>query len=57
MNGIFIGLLVALIVLLTWRFARRGRRGRPDRAASDVTFESFITSMRAVGELLLWLQR
>ena len=51
MSGIFIGLLVALTTLLTWRFARRGRRGRSDRTASDVTFESFITSMRAVGEL------
>jgi len=51
MSGFFVGLLVALIVLLTWRFARRGRRGRTGQVASDVTFESFITSMRAVGEL------
>ena len=47
--GFGTGLLVALAVLLTWRFARRGRKREPETPA--LTFESFITSMRAVGEL------
>ncbi len=42
------GLLLALAVGLAWRLARRGRRRE---AAASVTYESFITSMKAVGEL------
>jgi len=44
------GLLVALVALLTWRLARRGRGGS-SRAPAVLRFESFITSMRAVGDL------
>jgi hypothetical protein len=42
------GLVVALVAWGTWRFARRGRRRQ---SAATVTYESFITSMKAVGEL------
>ena len=43
------GLLVALVGWGVWRFARRGRSG--GRAPAVVNHESFITSMKAVGEL------
>ena len=42
------GLLMALVGAGVWRLARRGR-GKPEAAV--VTHESFVTSMRAVGEL------
>ena len=44
------GLLVALVALFSWRLARRGRR-KGDRQPAVVGIESFITSMRAVGDL------
>jgi len=44
------GLLVALVAWATWRLARRGRKKKSGSAAT-VTYESFITSMKAVGEL------
>jgi len=43
------GLLLAGAIMLTLRFARRGRKKR--KPTRDITFESFITSMRAVGDL------
>lgn len=43
------GLLVTLVALGAWRFARRGRDRR--EAVPEVTYESFVTSMKAVGEL------
>lgn len=42
------GLLLALAAGIAWRLARRGRRRE---ASASVTYESFITSMKAVGEL------
>lgn len=48
-TGVLIGLVVAALVGLTWRFARRGR-GK-SRVPAVPTVESFVTSMRAVGEL------
>ncbi|MBE0567594.1 MAG: DUF4230 domain-containing protein [Krumholzibacteria bacterium] len=42
------GLLAALCAVLGWRLARRRRRRA---AAPTVAYESFITSMKAVGEL------
>ena len=42
------GLVMALVGVGVWRLARRGR-GR--EKAAVVTHESFVTSMRAVGEL------
>ena len=47
--GFFGGLLVALVAWGVWRIARRGRRG--GKAAPVLNHESFITSMKAVGEL------
>jgi hypothetical protein len=47
--GILAGLLVGLAVWLTWRLARRGRGKKA--VAQTLTHESFITSMKAVGEL------
>jgi hypothetical protein len=41
--------VVALAGWGVWRFARRGRRS--GRAPAVITHESFITSMKAVGEL------
>jgi len=49
MTGILVGLGVALLLMLTWRLARRGR-GK-SRKPVPPTIESFVTSMRAVGEL------
>ncbi|MBU0742949.1 DUF4230 domain-containing protein [bacterium] len=49
MTGAFIGLIVAAVVALTWRVARRGR-GK-GRRPGPPSIESFVTSMRAVGEL------
>ena len=43
------GLLVAVVAWGVWKLARRGRERLP--AAPDVTYESFVTSMKAVGEL------
>jgi hypothetical protein len=51
LSGFVGGLLVAGVIWLTWRFARRGRRGDRAHKPSEMSFESFITSMRAVGEL------
>jgi len=42
------GLVVASVAYITWRFGRRKRKADP---SAHLTFESFITSMRAVGEL------
>ena len=44
------GLLVAAVAWGAWRLARRGRRGKTANSAT-VVYESFITSMKAVGEL------
>ena len=44
------GLLLAVVAWGVWRLARRGR-GKQKGPAADITYESFITSMRAVGEL------
>lgn len=52
MTGILVGLGVALVAALTWRLARRGRAKAP--SAPDVNVESFVTSMRAVGELSVY---
>ena len=49
MTGILVGLGVALLLMLTWRLARRGR-GK-SRKPAPPTIENFVTSMRAVGEL------
>jgi len=49
LSGILIGLIFAAVVTVTWRLARRGR-GK-GRTPSTPTIESFVTSMRAVGEL------
>ncbi len=42
------GLVVAAVALVVWKLARRGR-GRA--APARIAHESFVTSMRAVGEL------
>jgi len=48
-SGVLIGLIIAAVAMLTWRLARRGRsKGRRPLAP---TIDSFVTSMRAVGEL------
>ncbi len=44
------GLVSALIAYGVWKFARRGR-GKSGKMADVVTHESFITSMKAMGEL------
>jgi hypothetical protein len=46
--GVGMGLLLAAAVGLTWRL---GRRRAKRTAAPAVSFESFITSMKAVGDL------
>ncbi|MFH2054097.1 MAG: DUF4230 domain-containing protein [bacterium] len=51
MYGFLGGLAVALAAAVTWRIARRGRGGRRGPVAPSVSYESFITSMKAVGEL------
>lgn len=43
------GLVCALVAWGVWKFARRGRSGRKE--AEVVSRESFITSMKAMGEL------
>jgi hypothetical protein len=49
--GFLGGLSVALVAWGVWKFARRGRgRGR-GKAPAVINHESFITSMKAVGEL------
>ncbi len=52
LTGILVGLAVAVTASLTWRFARRGRK--KSSAAPAVSVESFITSMRSVGELSVY---
>ena len=47
--GFFGGLVVATVAWGVWKFARRGR-GR-SKTAAVINHESFITSMKAVGEL------
>ena len=42
------GLIVAIVAAVVWKIARRGR-GKA--APARVTHESFVTSMRTVGEL------
>jgi hypothetical protein len=44
------GLLSVLIGWGGWKFSRRGRR-KSGKVANAITHESFITSMKAVGEL------
>ncbi len=44
------GVVAVLVAWSTWKIARRGRGGRP-AGAQVASRESFITSMRAVGEL------
>ncbi len=44
------GLVVALVAWAVWKFARRGK-GKSDQVADVITHESFITSMKAMGEL------
>lgn len=44
------GLVVALVGWAVWRIARRGR-GKKKQPSATVTHESFVTSMKAVGEL------
>jgi len=46
--GFFAGLVVALVAWGVWKVARRGRR---EKATAVINHESFITSMKAVGEL------
>ena len=46
--GFFGGLVVALVGVAVWKIARRGRRAK---APARITHESFLTSMKAVGEL------
>jgi len=52
MSGIMLGLIVAATAALTWRIARRGRK--KSAPAPAVTVDSFITSMRSVGELSVY---
>ncbi len=52
LTGLLLGMAVAATAVLTWRLARRGRGRR--RAAPPVTVESFVTRMRAVGELSVY---
>jgi len=47
--GFLGGLVVALVGWGVWKFARRGKGGRKE--ATVVSRESFITSMKAMGEL------
>jgi hypothetical protein len=47
--GFLGGLVVALVGGAVWKFARRGRKKAA--APARVTHESFLTSMKAVGEL------
>ena len=49
LTGVLIGLVLALAVGITWKLARRGR-GRK-RTPAAPTIESFVTGMRALGEL------
>ena len=51
MVGFAAGLLALAVALVSWKIARRGRGGRRDPRTPAVTHESFITSMKAVGEL------
>ena len=48
--GFFGGLIVAVVGWGVWRLARRGR-AKEKAPSTQVTYESFITSMKAVGEL------
>lgn len=52
MTGIMLGIVVAATAVLTWRLARRGRSKQP--SAPAVSVESFVTSMRSVGELSVY---
>jgi len=52
MTGILVGLGLALATTIAWRLARRGRAKAP--SVPDVNVESFVTSMRAVGELSVY---
>ena len=52
MTGILLGLIVAATATLTWRLARRGRHKKA--ATPAVSVESFVTSMRSVGELSVY---
>ncbi len=50
LTGFLVGMLVAAAAGLAWRLRGAGRRGGRGRAPA-ATVESFVTSMRAVGEL------
>jgi hypothetical protein len=50
LTGFAGGLLIALVAWITWRLARRGRKRGGGRTPA-LNIESFVTSMRAVGEL------
>ena len=52
MTGILVGLIVAVVAGVTWRLARRGSKKKA--AAPKVNVESFVTSMRSVGELSVY---
>lgn len=45
------GLILAVTSWGVWKLARRGRGGRKSNGPTTISHESFITSMRAVGEL------
>jgi hypothetical protein len=49
--GFLVGLGAVLLAAATWKVARRGRRRGGGPGARTVNHESFITSMKAVGEL------
>jgi hypothetical protein len=49
--GFLVGLGAVLLTWGTWKVARRGSRGSAPARTPAVTHESFITSMKAVGEL------
>ena len=49
--GFFIGLLAVMMAAGTWKIARRGSGKKSGAVAKIINHESFITSMKAVGEL------
>jgi hypothetical protein len=49
LTGLLVGIVLSVAVGVTWRLSRR--RPRAGARDAEVTYQSFITSMRAVGEL------
>jgi hypothetical protein len=49
--GFLIGLTAVGVAVVTWKVARRGSGKKSKAAARTINHESFITSMKAVGEL------